>query len=88
MKTAYREFEQRVGALKAPRGTKTDLVIGAINRFAGRFTLSDLEQACTGVSRDMLRKVLKDLQGESKVKCLGRGPGAPWEKEGNTLKRG
>jgi Fic family protein len=82
MKTAYREFEQRVGELKAPRGTKTDLVVETIGRLVGRFTLSDLEQACPGVSRDMLRKVLKDLQKDSKVKCLGRGPGALWEKRG------
>jgi len=82
MKTAYREFEERMGALKSPRGAKTDLIVAAIDRFADQFTLSDLERASPGVSRDMLRKVLKDLQREGQVECLGRGPGAPWKKRG------
>jgi hypothetical protein len=32
---------------------------------------------------------LQDMQQEGRVKCLGRGPGAQWErKEGITPKRG
>lgn len=88
MKSAYREFEDRVGTLKSPRGAKTDLIIEVINRFPGQFTLSDLERSCPGVSRDMLRKVLKDLQKGGQVECLGRGPGAPWKKRGNSSKIG
>jgi hypothetical protein len=68
-----------VGALKSHRGAKTDLIVAAIDGFAGQFTLSDLERASPGVSRDMLRKVLKDLQRDGQVECLGRGPGAPWK---------
>src|SRR4030042_720847 len=49
LKMAYREFAERVGEVKAPRGSKTDLVLAAINRFAGEFTVSQLEQACPGV---------------------------------------
>lgn len=82
MKTAYREFEDRVGTLRSPRGAKTELIVAAIDRFSGQFTLSDLERSSPGVSRDMLRKVLKDLQKENRVECLGRGPGAPWKKRG------
>jgi hypothetical protein len=70
--------------LKSPRGAKTELIIAAIDRFPGEFTLSDLERTSPGVSRDMLRKVLKDLQKESQVECLGHGPGAPWKKRGNS----
>ena len=44
-------------------------------------TLSDLELACPGVSRDMIRDVLRQMQKEDEVECLGRGPGAPWEKK-------
>jgi Fic family protein len=80
MKAAYREFEDRVGTLRSPRGAKTELIVAAIDRFSGQFTLSDLERSSPGVSRDMLRKVLKDLQKENRVECLGRGPGAPWKK--------
>ena len=85
---AYREFEDRVGQVKSPRGAKTALIAAAIEAFPGQFTLGDLERACPGVSRDMIRRVLRDLQKAGRVACLGRGPGAPWRKEGNTSKRG
>ena len=88
LKTAYREFEERVGQIKSPRGTKTELIESAVNAFSGEFTLADLERACPGVSRDMVRRVLRDLQKTKRVECLGRGPGAGWRKRGNTLKKG
>jgi Fic family protein len=88
LKTAYREFEERVGNVKSPRGAKTELIETAVKAFAGEFTLGDLERSCPGVSRDMVRLVLRDLQKEKEVECLGRGPGASWRRKGNTLKRG
>ncbi len=88
LKTAYNEFEERVGQLRSPKGAKTELIKSAINSFSGEFTLSDLERACPGVSRDMIRRVLRELQGLREVECLGRGPGALWRKRGNTLKKG
>jgi Fic family protein len=88
LKTAYREFEERVGQIKGPRGSKTELVEAAIQRFSKPFMLSDLERSCPGVSRDMIRKVLRDLQNSGQVECLGRGPGAPWRRKGITSKRG
>jgi Fic family protein len=88
LKTAYQEFEDRVGKIKSPRGTKTELVESAIKAFSGEFTLNDLERACPGVSRDMVRRVLRSLQKVKRIECLGRGPGASWRKKGNTLKRG
>lgn len=88
LRRACREFEDRVGQVKSPRGAKTALVQAAIDAFPGEFTLSDLERACPGVSRDMIRRVLRDLQKAGQVVCQGRGPGAPWRKRSNTLKRG
>ncbi|MEO8007538.1 MAG: Fic family protein, partial [Betaproteobacteria bacterium] len=88
LKTAYREFEERVGQVKSPRGAKTELVEAAVNAFAGEFTVSELERACPGVSRDMIRRVLRNLRQAKKVECLGRGPGAPWRRRGSTPKRG
>ncbi len=87
LKTAYREFEERAGQVKSPRGAKTALVEAAIAGFHGDFTLTDLERACPGVSRDMIRRVLRDLRKAKQVRCLGRGPGATWRKEGNAPKR-
>lgn len=88
LKTACREFEERVGQIKGPRGSKTELVEAAIQRFSKPFMLSDVERSCPGVSRDMIRKVLRNLQKSGHVECLGRGPGAPWKRKGITSKRG
>lgn len=88
LKTAYREFEGRVGALKSPRGTKTEFMREAVNSFKGPFPLSELERKCPQVSRDMIRKVLREMQKKDFVECLGRGPGALWQRKGITLKRG
>jgi Fic family protein len=88
LKTACREFEERVGQIKGPRGSKTELVEAAIQRFSKPFMLSDVERSCPGVSRDMIRKVLRNLQKSGHVECLGRGPGAPWRRKGITSKRG
>ena len=84
---AYREFEDRVGQVRSPRGAKTALVQAAIEAFPGQFTLGDLERACPGVSRDMIRHVLRDLRRAGWVACLGRGPGAPWRRASNTPKK-
>jgi Fic family protein len=88
LKTAYREFEERVGQIKGLRGSKTELVGAAVQMFSKPFMVSDLERSCPGVSRDMVRKVLRDLQKSGQVECLGRGPGAPWRRKGITSKRG
>lgn len=82
LKTAYREFAERVGEVKAPRGSKTDLVLAAINRFAGEFTIAQVEQGCPGVSREMVRRVLQTQQAAGAVECQGRGPAARWKKKG------
>jgi len=86
LKTAYAEFEERAGQLRSPRGAKTALVEAAIDAFPARFTRIELARACPGVSRDMVRRVLRDLQRAGKIVCLARGPGATWRKEGITLK--
>jgi Fic family protein len=76
---ACKEFEQRVGQLKSPRGEKTALVEEAIARQTGLFSLSDLQSACPGVSVDLIRSVLKRLKDAS-IECLGRGHTAKWRK--------
>jgi Fic family protein len=77
---ACKEFEQRVGQIKSPRGAKTELVEHAIESTVGEFGITDLERACPGVSRDMIRLLLRDLKATGKIECLGRGPGAKWRK--------
>lgn len=82
LKMAYREFEQRVGEISAPRGAKSELVAGAIHRHHRAFRVSDLQRDCPGVSVDLIRQVLKKFRVRGQVRCLGRGQNAKWEKTG------
>ncbi|AUB82295.1 Fic family protein [Candidatus Thiodictyon syntrophicum] len=82
LKTAYREFSEQLGEIKSPRGAKTDQVVMAIRGLSVEFTLSQLEHACPGVSRDMIRRVLRDQQAAGVIACRGRGPAARWQKKG------
>jgi len=80
LKTAHREFEERVGQIASPKGAKTELIISAIGRKLGPFRISDIQKECPGVSLDMVRLILKNLRLSGKVKCLGRGQNAEWER--------
>jgi Fic family protein len=80
---ACKEFEQRVGEIRSIPGEKTALVIMAVQSRIGSFSIADLQNACPGVSVDMVRHVLKQLRSEKKVRCLGRGRTSRWEKTGN-----
>ena len=83
LKSAYKEFEERLSRLPRPKGEKTAMVQDALKRFPGDFSVADLRRECPGVGIDMIRKTLKDLQSQGIVECLGRGRGAKWKKTGN-----
>jgi Fic family protein len=80
LKHAYQEFERRAGDRKMPRGEKRGLVMQAIERAPGSFTVADLQRECPGVSVDLIRHVLKQLRDNGGVKCLGRGRNASWQR--------
>jgi Fic family protein len=82
LKRAYRELETRVGQLQSPRGAKTQLIESVITALPSSFTLADVERAAPGVSRDMIRRVFRGLQGKGAIECMGKGPGAVWRKRG------
>jgi Fic family protein len=80
LKTAYKELEDRVGAVSAPKGAKTDQLLIAIGKLSGSFRVTDLQKNCPGVGLDMIRKVLKDLKAAGRVDCLSRGQNAQWKR--------
>ena len=80
---ACKEFEQRVGHLKSPRGEKTAAILAAVDRQVSTFRVADLQAECPGVGVDLIRQLLARLQKEKKVKSLGTGRGAKWQKLGN-----
>ncbi len=77
---AYKEFERRVGDMAAPRGEKQGLLMDAVARRSGSFSVADLQRDCPGVSMDMIRHVLKQMREKGQVECLGRGRNAVWKK--------
>jgi Fic family protein len=80
---ACKEFEQRVGHLKSPRGEKTATVLAAVEHQVSTFRVADLQADCPGVGVDLIRQLLARLQKEKKVKSLGTGRSAKWQKLGN-----
>jgi Fic family protein len=80
---ACKEFEQRVGQVKAPRGAKAELVLAAIRQELGDFRLADIERACPGVGREWIRTLLAGLKAAGEVSCQGKGPAARWRHLGS-----
>jgi hypothetical protein len=80
LKTAYKEFEDRFGQIRAPRGEKSAAIVSAIRRSADEFSVTDLQRQCPGVGLDMIRHVLKDLKKRGEVECLGRVRSAVWRR--------
>jgi Fic family protein len=80
LKTAYKEFEERVGQLRSPKGAKTEIIRSAIEKTLRPFRIADIQKECPGVSVDLIRQILKKLRDEGKVECLGRGQSAEWQK--------
>ncbi len=83
IKSAYKEFEDRLGRLEQARGEKKSMVSDAIAALTGEFSVAELQRKCPGVGIDMIRKVLKDIQAQGKIVCLGRGRSAKWKKKRN-----
>jgi len=75
---AYREFEERVGAVRRGRGAKTEQVRLAVLARSQPFAISEIEAECAGVSRDMVRHVLRKMKDEGLIEPRGRGRGAKW----------
>lgn len=75
---SYREFEERVGTLAAGKGSKTRQVRRAAQKHLAPFAISDIEADCPGVSRDMIRVVLRQLRDEGLIAAQGRGRAAKW----------
>jgi Fic family protein len=78
LKSAYREFEERVGQVAEPRGAKAELIRHAVRKRRGEFRLADIEQACPGVGREWIRTVLADMKRAGDLTCTGRGVAARW----------
>ncbi len=86
LKTAYGEFELRVGDTADTKGAKAEIVREAVKRQVGDFRLTDIERDCPGVGREWIRTLLAQMRAAGKVTCHGRGPAARWRSKGSTSK--
>lgn len=80
IRSAYREFEDRVQRTSSQRGAKTDAIEQAIESLPDEFSVSDLERLCPSVSRELVRKVLRGKRDAGLLSCTSRGRGAMWYK--------
>lgn len=76
---AYREFEQRVGSVRHAHGAKSEQVRLAVLARQAPFSISDIEAACAGISRDTVRLVLRRMKAEGLIASLGKGRSARWK---------
>ncbi|MBI2989332.1 MAG: sigma-54-dependent Fis family transcriptional regulator [Deltaproteobacteria bacterium] len=70
------------------RGEKRGFVLRAVARLPEEFTAQELRRSCPGVSPEMVRLVLRELQKKSLLISEGHGPGAVWRKKGNIVEKG
>jgi Fic family protein len=79
---SYRELEHRIGKMTTGHGVKADIVLQAIDKMIGSFSISQLETACPSVDRDWIKTILERLKREGVLVVSGRGRGAFWSKTG------
>jgi len=77
---SYKEFEQRVGIIRRRSGNKRDQLIQTIRDYNGKFSISNLEVICPNISRDMIRKVLRELRDKGQIRSDGLGRNTKWFK--------
>ncbi|MBY4946438.1 Fic family protein [Cupriavidus respiraculi] len=77
---AYREFEERVGTVEHGRGSKGDRIRAEVRKRSKPFSITEIEEACPGVSRDMVRLVLRAMKAEGLIAPSGKGRGAKWSR--------
>jgi len=77
---AYKEFDSRLGTFKG-KGSKSEQVKAAVNRFVKPFSINDIEAVCPDVSRDMIRKILRELRDAGIIEPSSKGRGAVWAKK-------
>ncbi len=76
---AYGELEDRIETVRDIPGVKTQMVHTALKQFKGEFSFGELIEACPFVSKQMVRKVLNDMNEDGKVMHNNKqGRSAKW----------
>ncbi len=80
LKEAYKQLDHKMESMPDSKGSKSDIVIAYINSQTSEFSVSDVKYHSPGVSIELIRKILKELQKEGKVTNTIRGRNAKWKK--------
>jgi Fic family protein len=80
LRSAYREFEERLGAVTTARGAKREMIIDVIERLPAEFQFADVERGCPGVSRPTINRALADLRDAGRIRLVKGGRDATWRK--------
>jgi Fic family protein len=75
---AYQEFEERVGEVRSKKLSKTEQISMAVERKIGPFAISEIEEECPHISRDMIKLVLRQMRDAGAIAIRGKGRGARW----------
>jgi Fic family protein len=78
---AYRELDERVGAVAGVRGAKREMVIDCIECLPDEFSIGDIERVCPSISRPTINRALRDLRRDGRLQGT-RGRDARWTKIG------
>ncbi len=76
---AYKEFESRVGVFRE-KSSKADQIREYVSKAVIPFSISDIEQACPNISREMIRLILRELRDAGIIYSTSKGRGAKWIK--------
>ncbi|MGG3445726.1 Fic family protein [Bacillus nitratireducens] len=79
---SYSLFAERVGTVKEyKRGWKEERIRNVVMQTVGDLKVSQIEEKCPGISRATIQRVLKKLQTEGSLECIGAGRSAKWRKK-------
>lgn len=69
-----------MGTIARGRGAKGDRARSEILKRQWPFSISEIEEAGPGISRDMVRAILRAMKAEGLIAPNGKGRGAKWAK--------
>lgn len=81
LRRAYNELNEKVerSPKEISQGGKTDVIKKMILSQVGAFSLSDIENLCPSVSKQLIKKVLTELKEGKIIVLEGKGRGARWK---------
>lgn len=80
LRSAYAEFERRVGVVTTSRGAKRQMIVDAVQRLPDEFQFADVERTCPRISRPTINRALSEMRQSGKLFLVKAGRDALWRK--------